>query len=87
MVAPGTLPEGTKRGLLVIFFFFRIEAISSMLGSESPVAFLYLIGPGILSGRGGRDFDLAFFLACFLAMKFPGAPVATDGTINAASAP
>jgi len=44
-----------------------------MLGSESPVAFLYLIGPGILSGRGGRG--LALFLACFLAMKFPGTPV------------
>jgi hypothetical protein len=78
-------PEPRYRGFFVIFFGFRIEATSSMLGSESPVAFLYLIGPGILSGRGGCDFRLAFVLA--LAMRLLEASAATDGTINAASAP
>src|ERR1051326_215005 len=59
----------------MVFFFFRIEAISSVLGSASPAGFLYLIGPGILSGGGGRDFGLARFLAWFLAMRLPGTPV------------
>jgi hypothetical protein len=42
---------------------------------------------GILSGRGGRDFGLALFLACFLAMGLPGTPSQLTGVINAASAP
>jgi hypothetical protein len=60
--------EARYRGFAVMFFFLRIEATSSMLGSGSPVGFLYLIGPGSLSGRGGFDLCFVFFFVLFFAL-------------------
>ncbi|MCX7311812.1 MAG: hypothetical protein NTV56_08805 [Alphaproteobacteria bacterium] len=74
MVAPGTLFPAYRRRFraffFTTFFFFRIEAISSMLGSASPVGLLYLTGPTILSGRGA----FGFFRVVRLAINAASAP-------------